>query len=105
MENNLIGEAIRINALEPAERSSAILNLILDTVRLVAETARLTDELMEKLEGMKYGPFQQQECCFCLSPLASSPRCYLPCQHLFHTNCMNIYRSNKCPLCRSVSIL
>ena len=32
-------------------------------------------EKLENLAGMKYGPFEQQECCFCLFPLALSLRC------------------------------
>ena len=50
----------------------------------------------------------RNECAVCLEPLGKSTSCVLPCGHVFHHDCVSGVQSfglsQKCPLCRSVSL-
>ena len=46
--------------------------------------------------------YNQSDCCICREPLANNFNVTLPCNHVFHTRCLNRYIENdqRCPTCR-----
>ena len=58
---------------------------------------KLTKEILEKIEN--------KQCLICLENyIVEENLCYLPCFHLFHSDCIKawIKKSNKCPLCKNI---
>ena len=56
-------------------------------------------------QPLSEGIVSSAECAVCLEPLNKSINCTLPCNHVFHHDCMTGVQSfglsQKCPLCRS----
>lgn len=46
----------------------------------------------------------EEQCSICLSNLSKDETVIskLPCGHCFHTECINKWRQNTCPCCRSI---
>ena len=58
---------------------------------------KLTEEILSKIEN--------KQCLICLDDYQLNENvCYLPCFHLFHSDCIKswVRKSNKCPLCKNI---
>jgi len=63
--------------------------------------------LVEYVKNPKFGYLSVRhkgDCTFCLDSLESEPLSMSPCQHIFHSKCIQEWTAksnNSCPLCRS----
>ena len=74
-----------------------IINKENEKILELLQDMKLTKEILEKIEN--------KQCLICLENyIVEENLCYLPCFHLFHSDCIKawIKKSNKCPLCKNI---
>ena len=96
--NNIINNNI-INELEPINNinDNNKINNENEKILELLQDMKLTKEILEKIEN--------KQCLICLENyIVEENLCYLPCFHLFHSDCIKawIKKSNKCPLCKNI---
>ena len=97
-QNNIINNNI-INELEPINNinDNNKINNENEKILELLQDMKLTKEILEKIEN--------KQCLICLENyIVEENLCYLPCFHLFHSDCIKawIKKSNKCPLCKNI---
>ena len=88
--NNIISE-------EPINNDNNTINKENEKILELLQDMKLTKEILEKIEN--------KQCLICLENyIVEENLCYLPCFHLFHSDCIKawIKKSNKCPLCKNI---
>ena len=88
--NNIINE-------EPINNDNNKINKENVKILELLQDMKLTKEILEKIEN--------KQCLICLENyIVEENLCYLPCFHLFHSDCIKawIKKSNKCPLCKNI---
>ncbi len=88
--NNIINE-------EPINNDNNTINKENEKILELLQDMKLTKEILEKIEN--------KQCLICLENyIVEENLCYLPCFHLFHSDCIKawIKKSNKCPLCKNI---
>ena len=78
-----------LNNMKLNEENKKIEELLQDT--------QLTKEILSKIDN--------KQCLICLDDYQINENiCYLPCFHLFHSDCIKAWvkKSNKCPLCKNI---
>ena len=98
--NNLIGDIINVNHSNNNQNNNNhnnIMNNEFKKIEKLLQDTKLTEEILSKIDN--------KQCLICLDDYKIEENiCYLPCFHLFHSECIKswVQKSNKCPLCKSV---
>ena len=91
-DNNIIN----IEQIDDENNNNIIINENSKILELLQDF-KSTKEILDKIEN--------KQCLICLSNYEIEENlCYLPCFHLFHSDCIRTWvkKSNKCPLCKNI---
>ena len=97
INNNINNNNIIIENIQPINDDNNKINNGNSKILELLQDMKLTKEILEKIEN--------KQCLICLDNYEIDENlCYLPCFHLFHSDCIKtwIKKSNKCPLCKNI---
>ena len=97
INNNINNNNIIIENIQPINDDNNKINNGNSKILELLQDMKLTKEILEKIEN--------KQCLICLDNYKVDENlCYLPCFHLFHSDCIKtwIKKSNKCPLCKNI---
>ena len=95
--NNINNNNIIIENIQPINDDNNKINNGNSKILELLQDMKLKKEILEKIEN--------KQCLICLDNYEVEENlCYLPCFHLFHSDCIKtwIKKSNKCPLCKNI---
>ena len=93
---NLERNEINIEPVNGMENNNIVKN-VNNKIEELLQDFRLRADILPKLEN--------KQCLICLDDYQVEEKlCYLPCFHLFHSDCIKswVKKSNKCPLCKNI---